>query len=59
MIILKNGESLNEEEIMEGILLLARNRAAFPLLTSRDKINAVIDLALDALDFDDEQGVLS
>lgn len=50
-VILCSGEALSAAEIFEGLLLLALHQSVFPILSERDKAQAVIHTAFDALDW--------
>ena len=58
LVFLRNGDALTAAEVMEGLAVLARNEASFPLLGDADATKAVISVAVEALAWAREQGVI-
>lgn len=54
-IMLRNGELLTEEEILEGFCLLAESESSFPLLSRDDRLKSLVALAFRAADFGNEE----
>ena len=54
-VILRSGESLSAAEIFEGLILLSQQQSVFPILSERDKAQAVIHTAFDALEWAKEE----
>jgi len=54
-VILRSGEALSAAEIFEGLLLLSLQQSIFPILSERDKAQAVIHTAFDALEWAKEE----
>ena len=57
-IILRSGEALTREEVMEAFLLLARAEAQFPFLTQHDIHLGCLMLIPDLLDFNEQEDVV-
>lgn len=54
-IMLRNGELLTEDEILEGFVLLAESESSFPMLSRDDRLKALVALAFRAADFAPEE----
>lgn len=50
-VILSSGEALSAAEIFEGLVRLSRVSTPFPLLSERDRTQAVVLTAFDALEW--------
>lgn len=57
-IILNSGNEVTDNEVMEGALLLVRERAGFPLITNDDRRLAIIMFLFALMDFNDESEVI-
>ena len=57
-IILPSGEELTTEEVLTGLLLLARAEAAFPLMGEHDTLAALLSLIPLVLEFNNEHEII-
>ncbi len=55
---LPSGESLTSEEILTGILLLARHEAPFPVITAADAHLALLMLVPAVLEFNNDSEII-
>ena len=57
-IILRSGESLTWEEVLEAFLLLARAEAHFPILSAHDAHLGCLMLIPDLLDYNEQEQIV-
>lgn len=57
-VLLPSGETLTDDEVIHGFLLLARNQAPFPILSTQDAQLACMLLMLVCLGVNAEEGVI-
>lgn len=50
-VILRSGEAISAAEVFEGLILLSLHQSVFPILSERDRAQAVIHTAFDALEW--------
>lgn len=55
---LQSGEIMTVNELFEGLVLLAKNEATYPILGPSDGIKAVVSVAVEALEWAQERGML-
>lgn len=57
-VILKNGEVITAAEMFEALLRFADQDSPFPIMGRTDKAKAVIAVAFEALDFNEDKGII-
>lgn len=57
-LVLPSGESITQEEVLQGMLLLARHLTSYPVVTKQDAHLAILMLVPVALEFNDEHEII-
>jgi len=57
--LLSSGEAITAAEVFEGLIRLAQANTEYPLLSSKDRILAVLATAVEALEWAKEKGIVS